>query len=322
VTRRGLLLFSAMCVIWGIPYLLIKVAVRDFSPATLVFCRTAIGAALLLPVAVARNELRPLVAAWKPLVVYTVVELAIPWVLLSTAEERLPSSLSGLLVAAVPLVGALIVRERLGARRITGLLVGLLGVAALVGFDISRGNLWSVAAVGVVVIGYATGPVILSRQLSTAPVIGVVAASLTLCALAYAPIALAQLPSPTPPARVIGAVVALGVICTALAFVLFVHLIDEAGSVRATVITYVNPAVAVVLGVVFLHEDFNIGTAIGFALILSGCYLATSNTSGEVTPAEHPSDSRPRSRRTRPSLDIAENGRSVDPNEKRRLRLR
>ena len=122
MTRRGLLLFAAMCVIWGIPYLLIKVAVRDFSPAVLVFCRTGIGAAILLPIAAARGELRPVLARWWPLIVYTAVELAIPWVLLSTAEQRLPSSLSGLLVAAVPLVGAVAVPfvGRSGAARRAG----------------------------------------------------------------------------------------------------------------------------------------------------------------------------------------------------------
>jgi len=121
VTRRGITLFVAMGAIWGLPYLLIKVAVRDLEPATLVFCRTGIGAVILVPVALARGELAPLVRRWKPLVAYTVVEIGVPWVLLSTAEQRLPSSLSGLLVAAVPLVGAVLSvglrdRVRLGPR--------------------------------------------------------------------------------------------------------------------------------------------------------------------------------------------------------------
>jgi drug/metabolite transporter (DMT)-like permease len=293
MTRRGLLLFAAMAVIWGIPYLLIKVAVRDFSPAALVFCRTGIGAAILLPIAAARGELRPLLARWRPLLIYTAIELAIPWLLLSTAEKRLSSSLSGLLVAAVPLVGAVVSRslhdrDVLGARAVTGLVVGLAGVAALVGFDVTGANAGAVAMVAVVVVGYATGPLILARRLWHLPSLGVVAASLGLCSLGYAPFALTRMPATVPGARVLAAVVVLGVVCTALAFVLFFHLIGEVGPVRATVITYVNPAVAVVLGVAFLHEHFDFGTAAGFVLILAGSYLATRPARGRasVTIAE------------------------------------
>jgi drug/metabolite transporter (DMT)-like permease len=232
--------------------------------------------------------MQPVLARWRWLVVYTVVELAIPWVLLSTAEQRLPSSLSGLLVAAVPLVGAVLSwavggRDKLGSRAILGLLVGLAGVGALVGFDVHGGDAGSVAIVGVVVIGYAAGPIVLDRRLGDLPKLGVVAASLVLCAVGYAPFALTHLPSGTTSWRVVGAVVVLGVVCTALAFVLFFHLIAEIGPVRATVITYVNPAVAVVLGVVFLHEHFGAGTAIGFGLVLTGSVLATG--AGRRAPA-------------------------------------
>jgi drug/metabolite transporter (DMT)-like permease len=280
VTKRGWVFFAAMCVIWGIPYLLIKVAVRDLNPATLVFCRTGIGAMLLLPVAAVRGELSPVIARWRPLVVYTVVELAIPWVLLSTAEERLPSSLSGLLVAAVPLVGAVLAgsfgeREPLGGRRLAGLVMGLAGVGALVGFDLSGADTGSVAIVAVVVVGYAVGPLILARELGDLPGLGVVAASLGLCAAGYAPFALTHLPPVVPPGRVLAAVAVLGVVCTAVAFILFFQLIGEVGPVRATVITYVNPAVAVVLGVVFLHEGFGVATGMGFFLILAGSVVAT-----------------------------------------------
>ena len=296
MSRRGTILFAAMCVIWGLPYLLIKVAVRDLTPATLVFFRTAIGATILVPIALARGELRPVLTRWRPLVAYTVVELAIPWVLLSTAEQKLPSSLSGLLVAAVPLVGALMAwsihdREGLGRRGVLGLFVGLAGVAALVGFDVTGANAGSVALVAFVVLGYAAGPLILAHALGDLPSLGVVAWSLVLCAAIYTPIGLTHLPAHTPPAHVIEAVVVLGVVCTALAFVVFFHLIGEIGPVRATVITYVNPAVAVVLGVVFLHESFGVETAIGFALILIGSVTATGAG---------------RARRVVPVLEVAE----------------
>jgi drug/metabolite transporter (DMT)-like permease len=277
-------------VVWGIPYLLIKVAVRDVSPATLVCCRTAVGAGLLVPVALARGQLRPVLARWRAVVAFTVAELAVPWVLLSRAEERLPSSVTGLLVAAVPLVGALLGwltsrgwgedgrrpggHDALGGRALAGLVVGLAGVGVLVGFDLSGADGPSVALVGVVVVGYASGPLIQHRCLSDLPALGVVAASLSLCTLAYAPFALTELPAAVPPPHVLAAVGVLGVVCTAAAFMAFFALIAEAGPVRATVITYVNPAVALILGVVFLHEPFGLATAAGFALILGGSVLA------------------------------------------------
>src|ERR1700736_6381155 len=256
-----------MCVIWGIPYLLIKVAVRDLTPGALVFARTCIGALILLPLAAARGQLRPVVAAWRPLVLYTIVEIGIPWLLLSSAERRLSSSLSGLLVAAVPLVGTVLSRatgvgEAVGAKGVLGLLIGLCGVAALVGLDVGGADLPAVGAIALVVIGYATGPLFLARSLSELPGLGVVAASLGLCAVGYAPLAIIQRPAAVPNARVIAALVVLGVVCTALAFVLFFHLIAQIGPVRATVITYINPAVAVALGVTFLGERITTGTAV------------------------------------------------------------
>ena len=276
-----MLLFAAMGVIWGIPYLLIKVAVRDLSPDVLVFGRTAIGALLLVPAAAARHQLRPLASVWRPLLAYTVIELAVPWLLLATAEQRLSSSLTALLVASVPLVGAVLAwslgdRGSLGTRGIVGLAVGLAGVAALVGFDVGGADFGSVAMVAAVAVGYAVGPAIFARKLGQVPPLGVAAASLGLCALGFAPIAAFHVPEAAPSARALLAVAVLGIVCTALAFVLFFELINEIGPVRATVITYVNPAVAVVLGVTLLDERFSLATAVGFALVLAGSVLATA----------------------------------------------
>jgi drug/metabolite transporter (DMT)-like permease len=293
VNRRALVLFAVMCVIWGIPYLLIKVAVAGISPASLVFLRTGIGAVLLLPAALLRRELRQVIRAWRPLIAYTVVELAVPWYLLSEAETRLSSSLSGLLVAAVPLVGALLAwvtrsEHRLDRRRVLGLGVGLAGVAVLLGFDVSARDLLAVGAVGLVVLGYAAGPMIISRWLSVLPPVGVVAGSVTLGALAYAPAGIIQLLGG---AHLSGSVVAsaltLGVVCTALAFILFFALIAEIGPVRATVITYFNPAVALFLGVVVLGEPLTAGAVGGFALILAGSYLATRRRPAAGPVIEH-----------------------------------
>src|SRR5258706_14672654 len=154
MSRRGWLLFIAMGVIWGVPYLFIKVAVEHLTPASLVFLRTTVAALLLTPIAVARGELRPLLSKWKPLLAYTAAELAIPWLLLANAERRLSSSLAGLLLAAVPLVGAVLgwvsKSDRLDWRRAVGLLIGLSGVAALVGLDLGAGDIGALLQMGVV----------------------------------------------------------------------------------------------------------------------------------------------------------------------------
>src|SRR5919107_1101310 len=278
MSRRGWLLFSAMSVIWGIPYLLIKIAVTELTPATLVLARVVIAAVVLLPITVRRRELVPVLRRWRPLLAYTVVELIVPWYFLAFAEQTLSSSLTGLLLAMVPLVSAILVittgDERLGVRRVFGLLLGFAGVVALVGIDL-HGSLLAVGAVGVVAIGYALGPFILARHLSDLPELGVVAASLLVSAAVYLPFGIAQAPGAMPSAPAVASVITLGVVCTAVAFVLFFRLIAEVGPARATVITYVNPAVALVLGVVVLGESFTVVTAIGFALILVGSVLGT-----------------------------------------------
>jgi drug/metabolite transporter (DMT)-like permease len=242
--------------------------------------RTAIGALVLLPIAVAQGGLGGLRRAWPWVLAYTLAEVTLPWLLLADAERRLSSSLSGLLIAAVPLVGVVLAwasgaDERVDVRRLLGLVVGFLGVAALLGLDVSGGDLSAVGEVGLVVLGYAVGPIIVVRRLARVSTVGVVAASLVLTALAYAPLAAAQWPAQVPAPQVLGAVVVLGVVCTALAFVLYFALITEIGPVRAQTITYVNPAVALVLGIAILGEPFTFGAALGFFLIVVGLLLST-----------------------------------------------
>ena len=270
-----------MGLIWGIPYLFIKIAVGELTPASLVLLRTVIGTALLLPLAAGRNNLTPLLPQWKWILVYTFVEVAAPWFLLSDAERRLSSSLTGLLIAAVPFFAAILAwitggqDDRPDRRRVIGLIIGFVGVATLVGLDVSGGDLAAIGEVGLVALGYAAGATIIARRLSNLPVLGVIAASLALTALVYAPAGLAQLPVRLPSAPVVLAVAVLGAVCTALAFVLFFALIAEVGSARATVITYVNPAVALALGVLLLGEPLTLGIGLGFVLIVLGSVLAT-----------------------------------------------
>jgi drug/metabolite transporter (DMT)-like permease len=259
------------------------VALRDLSPPTLVFARTLPAAALLLPLALRRGYLRALLPRWRWILAFAVVEMAVPWLLLSRGEQKLPSSTAGLLVASVPLLAALVYRMsphtvRLGGRQLLGLLVGFAGVAVLVGVDVGRANLSAMAEVGVVALGYALGPLIVSRKLHDLPSLGVVSVAIGLTAVGYAPFALTRLPHHVS-GEVWLSIVGLTLICTALAFWLFFALIAEVGPARSTVITYVNPAVAVLLGVTVLGEPFTTGIAIGFPLILAGSVLATARPS-------------------------------------------
>jgi drug/metabolite transporter (DMT)-like permease len=281
MSRRGLLLFALMSVIWGIPYLFIRIAVTEISPADLVFGRTAIASLILLPIALTRIDLRPVLARWRWVVAFALVEVAVPWLMLGSAEQRVSSSLAGLLVAGVPLVGALVAlttgdTDRLGRRAVGGLLIGLVGVAAIVGGDFEAEDTIALVQMAIVVVGYAVGPIILARKLDGLPSVGVMALSLALCAVIYLPVTLVQWPATLPSAGVLGSVALLGVVCTALAFLLFAALITEIGPVRATVITYVNPAVAAVLGVLVLSETFTAAMAIGFLLVIAGSLLATA----------------------------------------------
>ncbi|HEY2077288.1 MAG TPA: EamA family transporter [Streptosporangiaceae bacterium] len=280
MSRRGWWLFAAMSVIWGIPYLLIKVADGGVAPAVLVLARVAIGAALLLPVAISRRELAPLLSRWHWVALFALVEIITPWLLLSEAETRLSSSLSGLLIASVPILVAVIGRatgsqDRLTAVRWAGLLVGLGGVALLVAGGGTHGQAGQVVEVLLVAVCYAIGPLVVARKLSDLPSLGVTAASLGFAAIVYAPIAALTWPSAVPAPKVLAALAALAVVCTAVAFLAFFALIAEAGPARATVITYVNPAVAVALGVLVLGERLTVTMGVAFVAILGGSVLAT-----------------------------------------------
>jgi drug/metabolite transporter (DMT)-like permease len=280
VTRRGIILFALMSVIWGIPYLFIRVAVAEITPATLVFVRTGLGALILLPIAIARVDLRAVLRRWRWLVAFAAIEIAIPWVMLGSAEQHLSSSLTGLLLAGVPLVGTMLALATGGVDRtsrtgVAGLLIGLVGVAAIVGADFASSDTTALLEVGVVIVGYAIGPAILARRLNGLPSVGVMALALGLTALVYLPIAATQLPAVMPSPKVFGSIAVLAVICTALGFIVFAALIKEIGPVRSTVITYINPAIAAVLGVLVLNETFTLAMGAGLALVILGSALAT-----------------------------------------------
>src|SRR3954447_3949066 len=281
MSRRGWLLFLAMSVIWGVPYLLIKVAVTDLSPVVVVFGRCVLGAALLLPWTVARGQLRPALRRWRPLLAFTALEMTGPWLLLAYAEQTLSSSLTGLLVAGVPFVAALAGRlvgeeERLTRVRLVGMLLGVTGIVALLGLDIEGVTVPALIAVALVVVGYATAPLIVARKLPEVPGVAASSIALFVTAVIYAPFAVPRLGEVGDASTsAVLSLVILGVVCTALALALFFALIREVGPQRALVITFVNPAVAVLLGVLLLGEPFTLGIALGLPLVLVGCVLAT-----------------------------------------------
>ena len=280
MSRRGWLLFAAMGVIWGMPYLLIKVAVGGVSVPVLVCTRVAIGSALLLPTAIRGGHLSKLRGHARWLAAFTLVEIVGPFALLSNAEKHLPSSTSGLLVAAVPIFGAIIAvllgsADRPTPVRWLGLAIGLGGVAVLAGPGAGKGGVLPVMEVLGTALGYSIGPLIASRKLAELPPVGVNAVCLGIAAVIYAPFAAFTWPDHWPDGKVLASLAGLGVICTAAAFLVFFALIAEVGPARATVITYVNPAVAVALGVLVLNEPLTAAIGAAFVLVLGGSVLAT-----------------------------------------------
>jgi drug/metabolite transporter (DMT)-like permease len=279
-----------MAVIWGVPYLLIKVAVEDLSPVLVVFGRCVIGAALLLPWTITRGHLRPALRQWRWLLAFTLLEMTGPWLLLGYAEQTLSSSLTGLLVAAVPFVaaiaGRLLGEERLTPVRLAGMGLGVVGIAVLLGLDVGGAELVPLVAVGLTVIGYGTAPMIVSRKLADVPGVAASSLALLLTAIVYAPFALTRLDQVSAASgSALLSVAVLGLVCTAVALSLFFALIHEVGPQRALVITFLNPAVAVVLGVLLLDEPFTLGLAIGLPLVVAGCALATRRNAPRAAEA-------------------------------------
>ena len=282
MSARGWALFAAVSVIWGMPYLFIKIAVDEIPPSVMAWSRLALAAAVLLPIAWRLGALRGLGARWRTLTVFAAVEMAIPWQLLGFGEVHVSSSLAAILIAAVPLFVALIATrfdhsERPTPTRLAGMLIGLAGVVALVGIDIGgKGDeLLGAFAILVVAFLYAIGPMIVKRSLSDVDPLGPVAASLGLATLLVTPFALADLPDSVPSSDTLASVAVLGFLCSALAFLLFFRLIAEVGPGKATVITYINPVVALGLGVAILDESVTTGVVVGLLLILAGSWLST-----------------------------------------------
>jgi drug/metabolite transporter (DMT)-like permease len=282
MSARAWTLFAAVSVLWGIPYLFIKLAVEDLSPVMVAWGRIVVAFAILLPYAIHKGALRGLTRQWRALVVYSIVEIVLPWPLIGFGEQRVTSGLAAILIAAVPLVVALMALrmdpdERAEGSRLAGLVVGFLGVVVLLGLDVAGrpGELIGAFAILLAAIGYAAGPMIIKHRLGNLDPLGPVTASMGISALVLAPPALASAPTEVPSGQTLVSILVLGLACSALAFLLFFALIHEVGPGRATVITYVNPVVAVGLGVALLGEGIGPSAVAGLLLILAGSWLST-----------------------------------------------
>ncbi len=286
MTRKGWLLFISMSVVWGIPYLFIKIAVRELDPSVVVFARVGIAAAILLPIAVNRKVLRKVRERWFTIAALACVQIVGPFLLIGFGEQHISSSLTSLLIAADPLLVVLFAlrfdpSERVSGLRLVGLLVGMGGVVVLLGLDVGGDEQRLLGAVLVLLAaaGYAASALLIKRPVIAAlPSLGVVTIMCVTATIVLLPLALTRLPSKIPNLEVIVSLLVLGVICTALAYLLFFALVAEVGASRGTVITYVNPAVAVFLGVTLLGESLNAAIIMGFLLIIVGSWLSTGGT--------------------------------------------
>ncbi|WP_433825209.1 DMT family transporter [Actinoplanes sp. CA-015351] len=279
MNRLAWLLFALVSVLWGIPYFLIKIAIVDLSPVFVVAGRTAIAAAVLIPIAMARGTLGALRGKLPVVALIAMVHIVVPFTLITYGEQHISSSLTGILIAIEPVAIALLLSrtEPLTPIRVAGLVIGFAGVVVLVGLDVS-GDRYGLLGAGMVLaaaISYAVAMMLVQRKASDIPPEALTVGTTVITTVVLLPVALMNLPSEPVGADSWGALVALGVLCTALALLAFYRLIVLAGSNLAGLVTYVNPVVALLLGVILLNEEIGVATIAGFSLIVIGCWFST-----------------------------------------------
>ena len=285
MSRRNWFLFIFIGFLWGIPYLLIKVAVDELSPSVIVFSRVAIGSAILIPMAMKRGSLMPAIRAWKYVIPYAIGEMVGPWFLITAAEEKMTSGLAGLLVATVPIWATLIAsfhgdKSVWQSKRLIGILIGFIGIVLVVGIESFSGRQSIVAIFMILIaaIGYAWAVTMVTAKIPHIEPISINAVAMVFTMFVYLPFLYLHAPDNIPSAKAIGSVIVLGLFPTALAFILFFQLIKDIGTARGSLVTYLNTAFAVLLGVIILGEKFTLGIAIGLPLVLIGSYFASRKT--------------------------------------------
>ncbi len=294
MTQKGIVLFLLAGVFWGLPYFFIALAIESFSTPSVVFARTLLGALVLIPYAALTGGLKPALKAWPYVLVFAVVEMVGPWFLITEAQNGIPSGLTGLLVSTVPFFVVAILaiflkdRKALKIRPLSGMVIGFAGVAVLVGIDSFTGAIEPLYVLMVIgaSLGYAVAPIVANIKLSDVPSAGVIGLSMAFVAIVYSPFSLpnlgAEFASAT--AASLWSLVVLGLVCSAAAFVIFFQLIKEVGPAKASLITYLNTAVALTLGTIFLNEPLTAGLLIGIPLIAIGLYLSGGATAKEDIP--------------------------------------
>lgn len=283
MSPRAWAAFAAMSLLWGIPYLFIKIAVDDgVPPAFVAWARVVLGAVVLVPLAWRAGTLGAVRGRWRWLLIYAVIEISLPFPLIAFGETHVSSSTTAIAIATVPLLASLLALrfapgERLTGRRLAGMLLGFAGVAALVGIDVSGSaeELLGIGAIVVAAAGYACGALLISRHMTGLDGRATMGVSLALAAIVLTPVAALDAPTEVPPTGALVSIVVLGLFCTAAAFVAFAELVRTAGPTRATIVTYVNPVVALALGVALLGEEPGPGAILGLLLILAGSWLST-----------------------------------------------
>ena len=289
MSRRGWALFSLIGGLWGVPYMFMKVAVAELSTPVIVFSRLAIGAILLVPLALYQGTLRSALPYWKYIAFYAILEMVGPWFLITTSQRHLSSGLVALLVATVP-IWATLFAHRTGDTtaahkgRIFGIAIGLCGIALLVGFESFQniGNIKALLFVLLASISYAWAVNMISRNAPGVSGIAINGLAMTIATFIYLPFALSELPSHAPSPKAIFATIGLGILCTAIAFWVFFLVLDEIGPARASLVVYPNTAVAVTLGIAILHEPLTIAISIGLPMVLVGSYFASRKPSQPV----------------------------------------
>ena len=282
MSKTGWVNFGIVGLLWGIPYLFLKVAVGELEPSVIVISRTLIGALLLAPLAIKRSIFWLPIKRWPFLLLYSACELIGPWYLITHAEQKINSGLTGLLIATTP-IWAAILASIFGDKtvwhksRLFGLIVGFIGVIAVVGLESVTGNsdLISIAMVLIASMGYAYAINMVNRRIPEVPGLALNTWAMIITSIVFLPFAVVQRPTQMPSVEVVLSVIGLGVLCTALAFTMFFKVIAEIGPPRASLVTYLNTAVAVVLGIIILSEPITLGIVLGLPLVLIGSYFAS-----------------------------------------------
>jgi drug/metabolite transporter (DMT)-like permease len=285
MSRRNWFLFIFVGFLWGIPYLLIKVAVEELSPTIIVLSRVVIGSAILIPMAMRRGSLMPAIKAWRYVIPYAIGEMIGPWFLITAAEEKMTSGLAGLLVATVPIWATLIAslhgdKTVWQSKRLVGILIGFIGIVLVVGIESFSGRQSIVAIFMILIaaIGYAWAVTMVTTKIPHIEPISINAVAMVFTVIVYLPFLFLHMPEKVPSTEALGSVIILGLFPTALAFILFFQLIKDIGTARGSLVTYLNTAFAVLLGVIILSEPFTLGIAIGLPLVLIGSYFASRKT--------------------------------------------